>query len=472
MNAPRFESVLANARLPRIASFGRSSAAEESYGGQPVDLFLERGRIAAIAPAGALDRGEARTVIDSGGRAVVPSFAEPHLHLDKALLGSSAGGGLTEAIRRTSAAKAGFTAGDVRRRAERVLALALASGTTMIRAQTEVDPGVGTLSVDVLRELGEEHASWLRLQVAVFPQEGLMSRPGTLELMEQALDATSGAVVGGCPYAEADVEDARRHIDLVLDLARDRGLQADLHLDLADDDRDARFGLAEYVARGAADRGLHGRVAIGHATTLTSLTEPRLRRTLAALAEADVAVVPLPATDLFLNGRSDPRVVRRGVAPLKALWEADVRVALSSNNVRNAFTPTGLADPLDIALLQARIGHHVGDGDFARLLGAVTTDAASVMFPDEVHAVRVGARADLVVLDDVGEESPVITQPARHLVLSAGKPVYQERRDRVWHGAAAAFSDHGRAVPPDPIVGDVDLTRWKEQDHRQVARNH
>ncbi|WP_284293004.1 amidohydrolase family protein [Luteimicrobium album] len=257
------------------------------------------------------------------------------------------------------------------------------------------------------------------MQLAVFPQEGLLVRPGTLELLEEALDLP-GAVVGGCPYVEATADDARAHVDLVLDLAVRYGVPADLHLDLADDADDPRFTLAEYVARSTVARGLQGRVAIGHVTSLAAMAPGVRGPVLDALAAADVAVTVLPATDLHLGGRGDTVNVRRGVAPLHDLWAHGVRVALSSNNVRNAFTPTGRADLLDIALLAARVGHVSEQSDLDRLLDAVTTVPAGVVEPGVTCGVTVGAPADLVVLDTVDPETVLLDQPRRWMVVAGG----------------------------------------------------
>ena len=72
----------------------------------PVDIGIEGERIAAIEPGIEADAGR---VIDAGGRAVLPGFVEPHLHLDKALLyrrQPTRDGTLEEAIRLTGQLKA------------------------------------------------------------------------------------------------------------------------------------------------------------------------------------------------------------------------------------------------------------------------------------------------------------------------------------------------------------------------------
>ncbi|NQX25889.1 amidohydrolase family protein [Microbacteriaceae bacterium VKM Ac-2854] len=363
---------------------------------------------------------------------VARAFVEPHLHLDKAYLGTpEQGGTLADAIAETARRKAAFTVADVRARAERVLRRAVAHGTTAVRAHTEVDPGVGMTGVTAIAELAESARSSIRVQLAVFPQEGILCRPGTWDLMTEALRLPD-AVVGGCPYTESSAADARAHVDLVLDLAERLGVPADLHLDFADDDGDPRFALAGYLAEAVIGRSLQGRVSIGHATSLGSLSPQALAPVLERLAEARVTVVTLPATDLYLGGRADERNVRRGLAPLRALWAAGVPTAVSSNNIRNAFTPTGDADPLDIGLLLARVGHLSSVAEFERVLAM--TRRADVLDPGAPTGVVVGAPADLVLFDTTDAAALLVDQPGRVAVLRAGTVVYAEERSTVWPG--------------------------------------
>lgn len=389
-------------------------------GAGPVDVRVTDGRVVEV---GTVPAGPGDEVVDLAGRVLLPGLVESHLHLDKAWLGGPAGGaGLAEAIAWTTRRKEQFTVADVAVRAGRVAELALANGTTSVRAHTEVDPGVGLTGVLGVLEVAERLAGRLRIQIAVFPQEGLTCRPGTLPIVREAL-RLPGTVVGGCPYVEATPADARAHVETVLDLAVEQGVPADLHLDLSDRADDPRFRLAEHVARATAERGLQGRVAIGHVTTLAALGRDERRRVLDLLAAAGVTVTVLPATDLHLSGRGDERDVRRGVAPLRDLWAAGVRTALSSNNVRNAFTPTGRADLLDIALLAARVGHISEQHELDLLVDAVSTVPAALLDVDEPVGIVPGARADLVALDTQDADAVLLDQPARHLVLRAGAAV-------------------------------------------------
>ncbi|MET0672112.1 MAG: amidohydrolase family protein [Microbacterium pygmaeum] len=212
-------------------------------------------------------------------------------------------------------------------------------------------------------------------------------------------------------------------MDVVLDLAAERGLPADLHLDLADHLEDARFLLAEEVARAVIDRGLEGRVAIGHVTTL-GLLEPAARaRVIGLLAAARITVAVLPATDLFLTQRGGGSHAFRGLAPARELRAAGVPVALSSNNIRNAFTPTGRADPLDIGLLFARLVHASSPEDTRWVLGMLSDAGRRVIDPDIPTGLTAGAAGDVVLLGGIDADAVLSSTPVVRTVISAGTVV-------------------------------------------------
>ncbi|WP_415936883.1 amidohydrolase family protein [Streptomyces sp. 039-1] len=410
------------------------------------DIVVEAGRITAVLPAGtphplgATDPQGAHETIDCAGRVVLPGFVEAHIHPDKAHLDglrAPRGATLADAIADTLDLKREFTHDDVRDRSRRVVESAILNGTTTLRAHPDVDPVAGTLGVEVLVELREQYRDFIDIQIVAFPQEGILRAPGTDKLLRLAL-AAGADVVGGCAYQEDSVEDCRRHVDLVLDLAAEYGVPADLHADFADDAGDPRQSMAEYVAEATRRRGLGGRVTLGHMTSLAGRPRRERMAVMRELAAAGVAVVPLPATDLHLGGRSDTRAVRRGVAPVRELWEAGVVIATASNNIRNAFTPYGTGDLLDIALLLAQTGHLSGPADLRRVLRMVTYDAARVVGIAENYGVRVGAAADLVVLDTDRYDDIVLDRPERTHVIKAGRVVARTTRTRQLVNAPAA----------------------------------
>ncbi|MDT7605648.1 MAG: cytosine/creatinine deaminase [Pseudonocardiales bacterium] len=400
-----------------------------------VDIAVESGRISWIGPK--FD-GTSKSILDCGGDAVISGLIEPHLHLDKALLDAerpNEAGTLAGAIAVTGELKRSFTHAGVRRRAARVLEQAVTNGTSLIRAHPDIDPIVGLLGFDVVLGLREDYADLVDLQVVAFPQEGILRAPGTLDLLVEAL-RRGADVIGGCSYNEESVEDSRRHVDLVFGLAERFGVPVDIHADFADDDSDPRFGLAEYIAERTRGSGLGGQVTLGHMTSLAGLDPAHRKDVLADLADAGVAVVVLPATDMHLSGRADRVNIRRGIAPVRELLDAGVRTGLSSNNVRNGFTPFGNTDVLDIALFLAQTSHLGSPEDFRQLIGMVTTGAADIVGAATDYGVRPGALADLVVLDAATPEEALLSRSARRFVLKNGRVVAStEVRTRLYRGS-------------------------------------
>ncbi|GLZ45591.1 N-acyl-D-amino-acid deacylase [Actinomycetospora sp. NBRC 106375] len=401
----------------------------------PVDVAVDDGRITWIG-----DRfpGAARRVVDCAGDAVIPGLIEPHLHLDKALLDAekpNPDGTLAGAVAVTGELKRGFTHESVRRRAGQVLEQAVTHGTTVIRAQPDVDTIVGLLGVEVMLELRATHADLVDLQVVAFPQEGILQRPGTEDLLVEALRAGAD-VVGGCSYMEPTVEECRAHVDRVFALAERFGVPVDIHADLADDTSDPRFALAGHIADRTRAHGMAGRVTVGHVTSLASLGADARKRAIADLADAGVAVVVLPATDMHLGGRSDDGNVRRGIAPVRDLLDAGVRTGLSSNNVRNGFTPFGNADVLDIALFLAQTAHLGRPDDLADLVRMATEDAAAIVGIGDRYGLHVGADADLVVLAAPTATDALLDRAHRRVVIKRGRIVATTEHTRRLHRAA------------------------------------
>jgi cytosine/creatinine deaminase len=408
----------------------------------PTSVAIEDGLITAIGPQVA--RADA---LDCEGMLLLPGLVEPHLHLDKALLSSgSAAGGLAEAIAATTRLKAGFTLEDVLSRGRAVLDKAIANGTTAARLQTDVDPAVGTLSVQAMLMLRDSYAHAIDLQVVAFPQEGIIDRPGTLELLRQCL-ALGADVIGGCTYSETTVAGCRQHIDTVLDLAQEFGVPADFHADFADDDGDPRFAMADYLSNRTLAQDMAGQVAVGHLTSLGGTAEPARSKTIQGLADAGVAVICLPATDLYLGGRSDRVNIRRGLTPIAELRAAGVLTAVSSNNIRNAFTPFGNADQFETALLLAQTSHLGAATDLAAVLDMASTAAARVIGLPGPQLVAPGARADLIVVAADTAASALLDRAPRRYVLKAGVVVAETITTRISHHHRGSVDDpHSTAL--------------------------
>ena len=367
-------------------------------GGTPADIGIEDGRIAAIE---ADLQAEGRE-IDLEGRLVVPGFIETHIHLDKSCILDrcvSEKGDLDEAIDQVAKAKKAFTAADVNARARRTLEKCILQGTTHMRTQLEVDPGIGLRGLEGVLPLIEDYKWAIDLEICVFPQEGLLNNPGTDELMVESLKKGC-RVVGAAPYTDTD---PKGQIDRVFEMAREFDVDIDMHLDFGDtaDEFDVI-----HVCDLTEKFGYGGRVAVGHVTKMALVAPDRFDTLARRLADVGVAVTVLPSTDLYLMGRNQDHDVRRGVAPVHRLLKSGVNCSLSTNNVLNPFTPFGDCSLIRMANLYANICQVGARNDVAECFEMVTGRSAKLLRLDD-YGVAVGKAADLAVIEATERETAV-----------------------------------------------------------------
>jgi cytosine deaminase len=151
--------------------------------------------------------------------------------------------------------------------------------------------------------------------------------------------------------------------------------------------------------------GWQGRVAIGHVTNLSAMSQAEVVAIADRLAEAGIALSVLPSTDLFLNGRGHDRLVPRGVAPAHLLAGRGVSTSIATNNVLNPFTPYGDASLIRMANLFANVAQLSRDEDMALVFDMVTEVAARQL--GGMRRLQVGAEATIVLLDTPGPRAAV-----------------------------------------------------------------
>src|SRR4051812_24560732 len=195
---------------------------------QMKDIGIMGGKIADVRPNLAAE-GE---TLDLAGRLVSPGLIESHIHLDKSCIldrVKAEKGDLEEAIGEVARVKKDFTPDDVYQRARRTLEKSILNGTTHMRTQLEVDPGIGLRGLEGVRRLIDEYKWAIDIEICIFPQEGLLNNPGTDELMIEALK-NGGSVVGAAPYTDSS---PHGQIDRIFEMAREFDIDIDMHLDFA-----------------------------------------------------------------------------------------------------------------------------------------------------------------------------------------------------------------------------------------------
>jgi cytosine/creatinine deaminase len=354
------------------------------------DIGFEHGRIAAIEPGLVCDA----PAHDAEGCLCCGGLIETHIHLDKSRIidrcrpETERG---ANAVARVKEAKRTFTAQDVHARARETLENCIKHGATRMRTHVEVDPGVGMRGFEGVRALVDEYKWAIDIELCVFPQEGLTNNPGTDELIVNGLKR-GAKVIGAAPGYDTDHAGQIRR---VFDLAREYGVDIDMHLDFGNtpDDLDANLvcDLTEQYKYG-------GRVAIGHATKFSTLDPAGQQAIARRLADAGVAVTILPATDLFLMGRDQTYNVRRGLVDANLFVEHGCNCSISTNNILNPFTPFGDCSLIRMANLHANVLQVSHAARIAECFEMLTTRSARLMNLTD-YGIAVGNPADIVIID-------------------------------------------------------------------------
>lgn len=390
-----------------------------------VDIGIQNGLIKEISKE---ISDEAEKVIEADGRVVIPGLVESHLHLDKALIADrkpNMSGTLKEAIEVTAELKPTFTEEDIYERAKKTLEMIIPRGVTAIRTHSEFDPEQGFTGFKTILKLKEEYKDLVDIQVVAFPQEGIFKSPGTEEMMYEAMEMGAD-VVGGIPYNDAPADE---HIDLVFEIAKKYNKPVDLHQDFSDEADDMSI---EYLAKKTIEEGYQGRVSVGHLTALHALPDKELKPIIELMAEADISVMALPATDLHLGARNDEYNVRRAVTPIRKLRDGGVNVCIATNNIRNAFTPYGNGDILQTAMLAIPVAHLGGADDLPTVISMITENPAKAIGLKK-YGIEEGNKADLVLMDTKVKENVIIDLPERLYVIKDGRVTVENKRETIIH---------------------------------------
>jgi cytosine/creatinine deaminase len=387
-------------------------------GRQGHDILITDGLIQAV---GQQIDARGRDELDVSGRLVAPPFVDCHFHMDATLsLGLprlNRSGTLLEGIQLWNELKRQVTVEAVVERALAYCDIAVAQGIGAIRSHVDVcdDRLTGVVGLLEVRRLV---APYLDLQLVAFPQDGLYRSPNARSNLERALDLGVD-LVGGIPHFERTMEDGRRSVVELCELAAARGLMVDLHCDETDDPQSRHI---ETLAAETQRLGLAGRVAASHLTSMHSMDNYYVSKLIPLIAEGGVAAIANPLINITLQGRHDTYPKRRGLTRVAELQAAGVPVAFGHDCVMDPWYPLGSGDMLDVAHMAVHVGQLTSRDAVRRCFHAVTAEPAAIMGL-EGYGLEPGCRADLVVLEAGDPIEAVRLKAARLFVLRAGQIV-------------------------------------------------
>ena len=359
--------------------------------------------------------------IDADGHLVTESFVYGHLHLCKVYTLERAGqkaleeyqqNGMSNAldsIRSASEFKTQYDRHWIIENVRQACDLAVKHGVTHIRAFADVDSKGKLEGIAAVLQAKEEYAGKVDLQVVAFPQDGLIREPGTLALMEEALQMGAD-VCGGIPWIEYTKEDEQAHIDAVCQLAAE--YDKDISM-LLDDVNDAEERTLEMLCKKVIEMGWQGRVTAQHCRAMALYPENYFCKLTELVRRAGIGFVTDPHTG--------PLHLR-----VKDLLRAGLPGGLGQDDIADAYYPYGECNMLQVAFLASHLLWMTSFQDMEALYDMVTTSAARVLGLKN-HVLRVGGDADLVILQDEDVYHAIWHHLPPAAVIKGGKLVVDKR---------------------------------------------
>lgn len=381
--------------------------------GNRKDLATRDGRFVPIdAVATDVER------IDLDGLTVLPAFVEGHIHLDKSFVGDAwhPHHPVDSLRERLNVEKRLLSSAlPIAERIEALLAQAHSFGTVAMRSHVDVDPVLGLDNLHAVATACEAWKGRVDVEIVAFPQAGIVSNPGTADLLDAAM-REGATVVGGLDPSEFD-GDADGHLDVVFGTAERHGAKIDIHL------HEHGAGGIEQIERIAARTtaaGMSGLVTISHAYALGDVSRDEARRVSTVLAEAGVSILT--------NAPGD-----HPFPPIDVLHAQGVHVFAGNDNIRDAWWPYGNGDLLERAML---IGYRSGfytDEQLGVALDMITVDSAKAL-GRALPGFEVGDEASFVIVDAPNGAAAVASPPSERLLVQHGtivQPIRPSIRSRL-----------------------------------------
>ncbi|MEI4472873.1 amidohydrolase family protein [Frigidibacter sp. MR17.24] len=371
--------------------------------GETADILIRDGRIAAIGP----DLSAPGVAVeDAGGRIAIPGLVDAHTHVDKSLLGwpwyvNAVGPRLIDKIDNERAVKKAYGL-DPHVQSMRQVLQSMAFGTTLIRTHVDVDTDQGLLAVEGVMRTREALAGQVEIEIVAFPQSGQMGRPGTAELLDEAL-AMGAELIGGIDPCAME-KDPKGHLDCIFGLSQKHGRRIDIHLH--EPGELGAFSMEMIFERTRA-LGMQGRVAVSHAFCLGFGDWQRTQGLIDTCAELDIPILTTaPAS--------------RDVPMVKRVTGAGVRMGAGNDGFRDTWGPYGDGDMLERAMFVGMRNNLRRDDELALALDICTTAGAAAI-DVAGHALVPGGRGDVVLVEGETLAEAISIRAPRKLVVAAGR---------------------------------------------------
>lgn len=370
-----------------------------------INMFLKDDLIESIRGNKEELQNEYHVKIDGNGYVVFPSLVDGHAHIDKTLMGldwyvNDIGPERIHRIENERNKREELNY-NYYEQASTYIQEILKLGVLHMRSHVDIDTQHKLRGLTQLLEVREEYKDLFDLEIVAFPQSGLISRPGTYELMEEGLKMGAD-LVGGIDPAWID-RDPKGSLDATFKLANKYDKPIDIHIH-----ETGELGLfnLELIIDRVIAYGMEGKVTISHAFCLASPNISLVQPILEKIKERDIQIVSCYQAYQTL-------------LPLKKFFEMGINIASGNDGVRDMWTPFGTGDILERMQLIAMKNGFRRDDDL-ELTMKVCTDNGGKLLGLDNYGIEVGCQADLVLVKGSSISECIVSRPSDRIVFRKG----------------------------------------------------
>mgnify|MGYP000425135768 FL=1 len=360
-----------------------------------VDILIKDGVITKIDSNIEVNNDE---IIDAKGFLVIPPFIEPHIHLDTTLTAGepkwNESGTLFEGIERWSERKEFLTIEDVKTRARKAITWQVANGIQFIRTHVDVTDE-SLVALKAMVEVREEVKDYVTLQIVAFPQEGILSYPNGIQLIEEAIKLGAD-VIGAIPHFEFTREYGVESIDKMFELAKKYDVLIDVHCDEIDDEQ-SRF--VEVLATRAYENNMGNKVTASHTTAMHSYNGAYAYKLFRLLKMSGINFIANPLVNIHLQGRFDTYPKRRGVTRVKEMVESNINVCFGHYDIMDPWNPLGTGNMLQVLHMGLHVCQMMGYDDINESPKFISTNSARTLNIEDKYGIEIGKPGNLILLN-------------------------------------------------------------------------
>ncbi len=361
------------------------------------EMVVEDGKIIQIGT----NLPECKEEIDLGGKLVLPPYVDPHLHLDYVYTLSELGqegagsGTLFEAIELWPKFKETLTVESVKKLALKGIRDEVSQGVQYIRTHIDVtDPNFTALKA--MLEMREELKDIVDIQIVSFPQQGMYTYKGGVDLVEEALKMGAD-VVGGIPHYEPAREFGEKSVHDIVNLALKYDKMIDVHCDETDDTH-SRF--VELLNALVLMEDYGSRTTASHTCSFGSADNSYAYRMMDLFKKSKLNFISCPTENAYLQGRQDTYPKRRGLTRVKEFLESGINIAFAQDSINDPWYPMGNGNMMNILDNGIHLAQIMSPEEVETDFDLITYNGARCLNIQDSYGLEVGKPANFIVLNE------------------------------------------------------------------------